>query len=128
MDYVTRNGDTVKVFSNKVTNEFYRGEAPYTQDAENPEKYHDAKNRPVDANGFLLNDKGRRIAIPVFAYPVEDKDGIDGVAALKEKIQISREWLRDSFGVDLDKLREEVQKRQVNYDIVELRKQIDNVQ
>lgn len=128
VDYVTPNGDTVKVFSNKVTSEFYRGEAPYTQDAENPEKYHDAKNRPVDANGFLLNDKGRRIAIPVFAYPVEDKDGIDGVAALKEKIQIARDWLRDSFGVDLDKLREEVQKRQATFDINELRKQIDNVQ
>lgn len=128
VDYVTPTGDTVKVFSNKVTSEFYRGEAPYTQDAENPEKYHDAKNRPVDANGFLLNDKGRRIAIPVFAYPVEDKDGIDGVAALKEKIQIARDWLRDSFGVDLDKLREEVQKRQATFDINELRKQIENVQ
>lgn len=128
VDYVTPNGDTVKVFSNKVTGEFYRGEAPYTQDAENPEKYHDAKNRPVDENGFLLNENGRRIPIPVFAYPVEDKDGIDGVAALKEKIQIARDWLRDSFGVDLDKLREEVQKRQATFDINELRKQIDNVQ
>lgn len=128
VDYVTPNGDTVKVFSNKVTSEFYRGEAPYTQDAENPEKYHDAKNRPVDENGFLLNENGRRIPIPVFAYPVEDKDGIDGVAALKEKIQIARDWLRDSFGVDLDKLREEVQKRQATFDINELRKQIDNVQ
>ena len=59
---------------------------------------------------------------------MEDTDGIDGVAALQEKIQIAREWLRESFGVDLDKLREEVQKRQVSYDIVELRKQIDNVQ
>ena len=128
VDYVTPTGDTVKVFSNKVTGEFYRGEAPYTQDAENPEKYHDAKNRPVDENGFLLNENGRRIPIPVFAYPVEDKDGIDGVAALKEKIQIARDWLRDSFGVDLDKLREEVQKRQATFDINELRKQIDNVQ
>ena len=127
VDYVTPNGDSVKVFGTMVSNEFYRGEAPYTQDAENPEKYHDAKNRPVDENGFLLNENGRRIPIPVFAYPVEDKDGIDGVAALKEKIQIARDWLRDSFGVDLDKLREEVQKRQATFDINELRKQIENV-
>ncbi len=63
----------------------------------------------------------------IIAYKVEDKDGIDGVEALKQKIQIAREWLRDSFGVDLDKLREEVQKRQTSYDIVELRKQIENV-
>ena len=122
LDYVTPDGDSVKVFGTMVSNEFYRGEAPYTQDAENPEKYHDAKNRPVDENGFLLNENGRRIPIPVFAYPVEDKDGIDGVAALKEKIQIARDWLRDSFGVDLDKLREEVQKRQATFD-----KQIENV-
>lgn len=127
LDYVTPDGDSVKVFGTMVSNEFYRGEAPYTQDAENPEKYHDAKNRPVDENGFLLNENGRRIPIPVFAYPVEDKDGIDGVAALKEKIQIARDWLRDSFGVDLDKLREEVQKRQATFDINELRKQIENV-
>ena len=59
-----------------------------------------------------------------------DKDGKAryGVAALKEKIQIARDWLRDSFGVDLDKLREEVQKRQATFDINELRKQIENVQ
>ena len=74
--------------------------------------------------GTKTDKDGNRI----IAYKVEDTDGIDGVAALKEKIQIAREWLRESFGVDLDKLREEVQKRQVSYDIVELRKQIDNVQ
>lgn len=127
-EYVTPNGDTINVYSNQVTNEFYRGEAPYTQDADNPGKYFDAKNRPVDESGFLLDERGNKIAIPVTAYKVEDKDGIDGVAALKEKIQIARDWLRDSFGVDLDKLREEVQKRQATFDIHELRKQIENVQ
>ena len=127
-EYVTTNGDTINVYSNQVTKEFYRGEAPYTQDADNPGKYFDAKNRPVDESGFLLDERGNKIAIPVTAYKVEDKDGIDGVAALKEKIQIARDWLRDSFGVDLDKLREEVQKRQATFDINELRKQIENVQ
>lgn len=127
-EYVTPNGDTINVYSNQVTKEFYRGEAPYTQDADNPGKYFDAKNRPVDESGFLLDERGNKIAIPVIAYNVEDKDGIDGVAALKEKIQIARDWLRDSFGVDLDKLREEVQKRQATFDINELRKQIENVQ
>lgn len=126
-EYVTPDGDTINVYSNQVTKEFYRGEAPYTQDADNPGKYFDAKNRPVDESGFLLDERGNKIAIPVTAYKVEDKDGIDGVAALKEKIQIARDWLRDSFGVDLDKLREEVQKRQATFDINELRKQIENV-
>lgn len=64
----------------------------------------------------------------IIAYKVEDKDGIDGVEALKQKIQIAREWLQDSFGVDLDKIREEVQKRQKNINITELRKQIEDVQ
>ena len=127
-EFVTPDGDTINVYSNQVTKEFYRGEAPYTQDADNPGKYFDAKNRPVDESGFLLDERGNKIAIPVTAYKVEDKDGIDGVAALKEKIQIARDWLRDSFGVDLDKLREEVQKRQATFDINELRKQIENVQ
>ena len=85
----------------------------------------------TDDNGvehYYYGTKTDKDGNRIIAYKVEDTDGIDGVAALQEKIQIAREWLRESFGVDLDKLREEVQKRQVNYDIVELRKQIDNVQ
>ena len=85
----------------------------------------------TDDNGvehYYYGTKTDKDGNRIIAYKVEDTDGIDGVAALQEKIQIAREWLRESFGVDLDKLREEVQKRQVSYDIVELRKQIDNVQ
>lgn len=73
--------------------------------------------------GNSVDKEGKRI----IAYRCEDKDGIDGVAALDEKIQIAREWLRDAFGVDLDKLRAEVQKRQVSYDIKKLREQIENM-
>ena len=61
-------------------------------------------------------------------YPVEDKDGVDGVATLKQKINVCRTWFKDEWGLDLDALREEVQKRQKDYDIEALRKQVEDMQ
>ena len=55
-------------------------------------------------------------------YDVEDKDGIDGVAAILQKVQIAREWFRTAWNVDLDALRQEVQDRQKSYNIDDLRK------
>ncbi len=57
-------------------------------------------------------------------------DGVDGVAILNRKVEIARNWLRDSWGTDLEALRAEVQKRQNNYslDLVkELRKQVYDI-
>lgn len=71
----------------------------------------------------LVDSDGKSLRI----YPVEDKDGIDGVAALKQKIEIARTWLKDKWGVDLDKLREVVQYRQQHIDIKALRQQIEDV-
>ncbi len=59
-----------------------------------------------------------------------DTDGVDGVAVLLQKIDIARQWFRDSWSMDLDALREEVQKRQNTYsvDLVkELRKQVTDI-
>ena len=61
-------------------------------------------------------------------YPVPDKDGVDGVATLKQKINVCRTWFKDEWGLDLDALREEVQKRQKDYDIEALRKQVEDMQ
>ncbi len=61
-------------------------------------------------------------------YPVPDKDGVDGVATLKLKINVCRTWFKDEWGLDLDALREEVQKRQKSYDMEALRKQVDEVE
>ena len=66
---------------------------------------------------------GNRIVV----YNVPDTDGVDGVAVIERKVAIAREWLRDEWGVDLDALRKEVQYRQLNYDIDELRKQVDDI-
>lgn len=60
-------------------------------------------------------------------YVVDDEDGVDGVAMINQKVSIARTWLKDEWNVDLDVLRAEVQKRQLNYDIDELRKAIDEV-
>lgn len=48
-------------------------------------------------------------------------DGIDGVAVINQKVQIARTWFRDAWGLDLDSLRAEVQRRQSNINIDSLR-------
>ena len=85
----------------------------------------------VDEEGvthmYYRNDKdpdGNRIVV----YDVEDKDGIDGAEAILKKVQIARDWLKNEWGVDLDALRQEVQERQATYNIVELRKQVTEIQ
>lgn len=64
---------------------------------------------------------------PIVVYDVVDKDGIDGVEVINKKVQIARQWLADEWGVNLDKLREEVQDRQQNYNIENLRDQVRNI-
>ncbi len=64
---------------------------------------------------------------PLVVYDVVDKDNIKGDEVILQKVQIARQWLADEWGVDLDKLRENVQKRQLNYDINELRKQVYDI-
>lgn len=56
---------------------------------------------------------------------VIDADGVEGDKIILRKLSICRQWLRDSWNVDLDKLRSEVQTRQNNIDMEELRKQLD---
>ena len=56
--------------------------------------------------------------------PVEDFDGVDGRSIILQKVEIARQWFRDSWNMDLDALRAEVQTRQLNYDIEALREQV----
>ena len=44
-----------------------------------------------------------------------DTDGVDGRDLILQKVEIARQWLRESWGTDLDALREEVQARQDAY-------------
>lgn len=85
----------------------------------------------VEAYQVVVNEDGTKqlrsgkdpSGNPIVVYDVVDKDGIDGVSVINQKVQIARQWLHDEWGVELDKLRENVQKRQLNYDINALRKQ-----
>ena len=43
-----------------------------------------------------------------------DTDGVDGKAVILQKLSICRTWLKDSWNIDLDALRQEVQIRQAN--------------
>ena len=61
-------------------------------------------------------------------YPYEISDEVDGVAIINQKRNIARNWLKDEWGVDFDKLREIVQYRQANFDIEALRQEIENIQ
>lgn len=70
------------------------------------------------------DSQGNRIVV----YDVEDKDGIDGKAAIEQKVQIAREWFRTAWNVDLDSLRHEVQVRQATYDINQLRLMVSDIQ
>lgn len=71
----------------------------------------------------LRDSSGNRIKV----YAVEDKDGIDGAAVILRKVNIARNWLKSEFNVDLDELRDVVQRRQTNFDIDQLREEVDNV-
>lgn len=57
----------------------------------------DEKNQPILVDG---------------KYQYIDNDGIDGQALLLRKLDMCRTWLKESFGLDLDQLRKEVQIRQ----------------
>ncbi len=89
-------------------------------------EYRDANNTLCDAAGYVLDGNGARV--PIYVFDVADTDGIDGVEIIEQKVQIARQWLADEWGVDLDALRECVQRRQTSYDINELRKQVYEIQ
>lgn len=61
-------------------------------------------------------------------YPVEDKDKVDGYEMILNKQNIARNWFTDQWKISFDDLRKIVQRRQVDFDIDELRKEVDDIQ
>ena len=97
--------------------------------ADNEIEYVDEFNTRIDEDGVrvhrtLKDSNNQNIKI----YPVEDTDGVNGTGIIEQKVQIARTWLRDVWGVDLDALRQEVQRRQANYDIDALMQEIYDIQ
>ena len=63
---------------------------------------------------YTLKNKRDSNGKPIIVYPVADKDGVDGVNILDQKVNICRNWFKSAWNADLDALRAEVQKRQKN--------------
>lgn len=74
-----------------------------------------------DKDGIPVTDPLTRKPI---CDPGEDTDGVDGKAVILQKVEIARQWFKDAWNMDLDALRAEVQVRQLNYNLEELRKQV----
>lgn len=55
-----------------------------------------------------------------------DTDGVDGKAVILQKLSICRAWLKDSWNIDIDLLRQEVQIRQANINMTVLLNPINN--
>ena len=116
---VQENEDGTYIYKNQ----YQRGVTPITT-GEDGNRY-DANGNLCDNAGFVLDKNGNRIPIQVF--PVEDKDGVDGVAILEQKINIVRTWFKEQWGLDLDEIRNAVQHRVTTFDAAkldELRQQV----
>ena len=61
-------------------------------------------------------------------YPVTDKDDVDGYDIIMQKQTIARNWFADQWKVSIDALRDEVQRRQANFDINTLRSEVEAIQ
>ena len=107
-----------------LRNQYMRGTGKVTKQSDG--KYLDEDGNECDSAGYRLDKDGKRI--PIYVYPVEDTDGVDGVALLEQKINIARVWFQEQWGINLDELRQEVQKRQQSYDINALRQQVYGIQ
>ena len=83
-----------------------------------------AKNSYTDVASFEARLEELRAKYTV--HEVENTDQVDGQANMLQKLSIAREWFKSAWGLDIDALRNEVQTRQVSFDINELRKDIDN--
>jgi hypothetical protein len=53
---------------------------------------------------------------------------VNGYDVILQKQNIARNWFKDTWGLDFDKLREIVQRRQSDFNINALRNEIDTIQ
>ena len=136
IDYITPDSDTVKVKCDPITKrvlypaaanlEYYKTTAKVIKQDDGT--FLDANGRRVDGDGYFLDESNHRIAIPLLVYDIEDKDEVDGPSIITQKLDIIKGWFMDSWKIDLDALRQEVLKREKDYDINALRQEIENIQ
>lgn len=61
-------------------------------------------------------------------FPVPDEDGVDGYDIIMQKQSIARNWFTDQWKISFDELRNIVQKRNKNFNIEDLRKEVDAIE
>ena len=110
-DVITRDDGTYI-----ARNRYQKGTGTITKGDDG--NWYDDQGRLCNSSGYLLDKDGNRIPINVF--PVEDKDGVDGVALLQQKINIVRNWYKEQWNIDLDQLRNAVQNRLQSFDATTL--------
>lgn len=71
--------------------------------------------------------EGNKITDPEGNVTYTDPDGIEGDVIINQKLNLIKDWLQKSWNIDINKLREAVQKRKAELDIVSLRKELDNI-
>ena len=115
----------------------------YYADPQNPEdrtyflssveKDPDYRPAVVGMNGEYLHSVAEveayldKLAERYDIHSVEDEDTVDGLDLINQKQQIVRNWFKEQWKIDFDKLREIVQTRQRNFDIEALRAEIDAI-
>ena len=67
----------------------------------------------TDGTPKTENDKYGN-AVHVYEPTTEESDGINGKAVIETKIEICRKWLKESWNIDLDTMRANVQERQLH--------------
>lgn len=85
---------------------YYKEVSAYDSQTGNPSTYKVVRKVVErDANGTAMqNDDGSFIYV--------DSDGSDGGAIILQKLELAKTWLSTYFSIDLDQLRDEVQRRQ----------------
>ena len=61
-------------------------------------------------------------------FPVEDKDKVNGYEVIMQKQSIARNWFTDQWKISFDDLRNIVQRRQKDFDIIALRNEVNSIQ
>jgi len=69
----------------------------------------------------LKEKYGEVIAVP-------DTDGVNGADIIRQKETIVRNWFKDIWHIDFDKLRKIVLRRQADIDLQSLLNEIENIQ
>lgn len=80
-----------------------------------------------EVEAYLQNVRERLAKDNKEIYPVEDKDKVDGYDVILNKQNIARNWFTDQWKISFDDLRDIVQRRQKDFNIEELRKEVDNI-